>query len=571
MTDAINIKKRLAIIRGLDTLIIDEGDNFEASFDYEEIGGNLTFDLPYTDEGAKQNKSNLTIQNLQKFDYVFLYYAEVDSDREPYNSEWKTIFAGYIEKVKLQKSKDNISYRIDCSSLIALSNYAHVSQGISFADGDTQSVREVPYLILQKINLQSGPYNYFRISGEDRSKERDVIPSNWLFVDVDQVLTRFNNSITNNVVFNGTLDSKNGKEAIEEFKNKFGLIFHQNMDGTVQVTSLTNYIANKEQSEQIAFDSNDLGNYSIEQRANLYSIATSDKYTQEQKEKQLDAFINRTAPKVLKVIDWIGNTTIRGIRTISGTNPDSRISRQSPSSAIGKLFNVIVSQRTDIDVRNPVNTFGKFYNKVLSSEQAKNYSKYGIDSTFTIPNVLEFDITKNIFDLEYPDFTTVYDAVVVYGTGRYQVGKAIDLASIALKEIPEVNGKYNVSTYIMYKDDINNQEELDEIARNKLYELKQDNKVTFKTSFIPVELARVGMPFILKDYDKYQGDELFFITRISYTLSKSDVYMEIEGRTSILNLLPEDLVTSNNILLDVDMYNEPNLRDKIQGGSWQNF
>ena len=132
---------------------------------------------------------------------------------------------------------------------------------------------------------------------------------------------------------------------------------------------------------------------------------------------------------------------------------------------------------------------------------------------------MKFDVTTNVWDVTYPDISTEYDCVVVYGYGA--VGKAIDMTALTLKNIvPDPNtGIYQLNTLKLYRKDIASGEfELNQIAREELYKIKQENRIKFQTIFSP--LFRVGMPFTFNDHDRYNGTELFICTKISYVISK---------------------------------------------------
>jgi hypothetical protein len=541
------IKKRLFIGRDGKTLIINEGDNFEASFDIDSIGGNLTFNLPYIQDYS--NLSKFRIDRLRKFDFVFLYYAAIDEDREPNDNEWYKIFNGYIESINLKKTKTNVRYTILCNSMLALSNYYY-----SYTQITATEIGYMPYNILQKCNLQSGSYNLMSVN------QRDIIPAEKLDIKINEIY--------------GTLQvpdltEKNCKAAIEEFKNKYGLIFTENMDGIVQITTLSNYLTSA-------------GNLEIKYEDN----------SDESPETKVNNFIPRSMAlavpgvfgpsiaandlkKIIKGIkdNWVGIkiTSAKIFDFIYGSkSPKNKAIFKASAWVNNKLFGTKYSNddvNSVIDLlsveRLVVNDLLNKGDLVVVEKVKEQISSLG--DLREIPDVLQFEADKNIWSLSYPDVSTDYDGVVAYG---YQAtGKAIDLTSIALKDIqPDaITGKYNLNILKIYRRDINNSVELNKIAREELYKIKQENKISFKTDFLPT--YRIGMPFTIIDYDRYTGTELFICTKISYTLSKDTVECTIEGMSSILSLLPEDVVTDNINVADVSILK---LDDKIKNANWEN-
>ncbi|MDD3399249.1 MAG: hypothetical protein PHW93_06620, partial [Candidatus Methanomethylophilaceae archaeon] len=223
-----SIRKRLIFARTVDTIILDEGDNFEGLFDIASIGGTLSFDLPEIVTPSTVS-GTLGISNLKKFDYVFLFYAEVNAGTEPKDSDWVQIFGGYIESIKFNKTKNSRKYSFICNSMLCLSAYMYVPRsfpGVPLAGA--------PFLILQRANMQVGPYNEV-FENREISVVKDIIPA--ALVQSDGINKFLGDVIMRNV------SSSNCKEALIELRDRYGLILCENMDGTVQVTTLTNYLS----------------------------------------------------------------------------------------------------------------------------------------------------------------------------------------------------------------------------------------------------------------------------------------------------------------------------------------
>lgn len=537
------IKKRLFIVRDGNKLVINEGDNFEASFDIDSIGGSLTFDLPYIQDYSNLNK--FRIDRLRKFDFVFLYYAAIDEDREPYDNEWYKIFNGYIESINLRKSKTNVQYSIQCNSMLALSNYYY-----SYTEISATEIGLMPFNILQICNLQSGPFNVMSVN------QKDIIPMEKFDIKINEIYGALKVP---------KLTEKNCKAAIEEFKNKYALIFTENMDGIVQVTTLTNYLTAA-------------GNLVIKVEDN----------SDESPDTKVNNFIPRlmalAAPGIFgptvaandlkKIIDGIKNNWPE-IKIVSARVFDFIRGLKSPTKKASvwlsnKLFGTKYSNEDADTLINALSVERIVITDLLKkgSLVIKDRIEKQIDSigqVREIPDVLQFEADKTIWSLTYPDVSSDYDGVIAYG---YETtGKAIDLTSIALKDIQpdSITGKYNLNLLKIYRRDLNNSVELNKIAREKLYQIKQENKITFKTDFLPT--YRIGMPFTIIDYDRYTGTELFICTKISYTLSKDTVECTIEGMSSILSLLPDEVVTGDINVADVTQLE---LNDKTRNTTWEN-
>lgn len=516
----LNIKKKLVFSRLGDILIVDEGDNFSGLFDISSIGGTLTFDLPAMENVAyvTEEKPELNVANLKKFDYVFLYYAEVESDREPKDEEWKQIFGGYIESIKLMTTKTSQVYSVTCNSMLALSAYSYFPRPLV-----SIKLGEMPKMILQLSGLQIGKYN-------DRNiVSKDIIPEEYMDIQVSEIFGDI--SVSN-------IQETNAKDALISLRDKYGLILTENMDGMVQVTSLTNYLSS-------------VNMYKYKVNVDKSSIGD-------------------------RVLGWAAGA-FAGITGLTFLSPEFMQRSQKRSAGIVAILSVVdiildvvmtmVGAPETQQLNMKVTLRGEYEKKIEENEIARTYGLYSdlMDTEYIVDDILVFDVNKNVFEVNYPDAACQYNGVLVYGL--FQIGKAVDIVDVIMRDIPvDSNGKMNLNMLKLYRRDINSEPELNKIAREKLLEIKQEQRIKIKTRFMP--FYRVGMPFIFKDGNRYKGDEIFFISRIAYTLSKDRVDCILEGFTSVLNTLPKSAIIDNSVVSDVRAME---LYDKIPDDTWQNF
>ncbi len=535
------VKTKLFVVRDDQSLEIDGCNNFQASFDISAIGGTLKFDIPYVTPEVPTYSNSLggfTIDRLKKFDFVFLYYYDseevIENDVED-PKRWKQIFNGYIENVNLRKSKESITYAITCNSMLALTNYYFMN-----VTPRGENINLVPYVILQSANLQVGPYNLY-----PTWSPQNFFPPELLDIQIEPIFGQLQ--------FAGFRGVKNCKDAIVDFKTKYGLIFTENMDGVIQVTALTNYISS---AEEYRFLYKDEIIPPKERTSNFIESALKSRPVK----MALDLFLRKPF-------------SVDEDRLERGKAINDWLKKNIPKIRLGfaKIYDRISPPASTIrweDGKPIAEMQPTVYENVANDLFNKGFIELSESADFTRGrriNVLRFDVENNIFNLDYPDITTEYDGVVVVGLTT--TGKAIDLTSIAMKDIqPQIDsGAYALNMLYLYRRDINSEFELNKIAREELYKLKQENKIKFDTIFSPG--YRIGMTFTINDNDRYSGSEIFICTNISYTISKNDVVCTIEGSTSFLSLLPERAVTSDVMVLDVINLD---LQDKITNIDWQN-
>jgi len=158
----------------------------------------------------------------------------------------------------------------------------------------------------------------------------------------------------------------------------------------------------------------------------------------------------------------------------------------------------------------------------------------------------------NIFDLDYGDLTSDYNAVLVIG---FPPNFGIALDAIAVQ-----NNGGNVNYLRFEQRDLKGNEQCETVARNKLLELERNFSISFKTSFNPK--FAVGQVFQMNDGDRFDGTAKWIIKRVTFTIDKQDVSATIQGYTHSLTLLPEDIVLSNTGIADIDILElRPKLND----------
>lgn len=515
----LNIKKKLVFSRLGDILIVDEGDNFSGLFDISGIGGTLTFDLPAMENVAyvTEERTELNVANLKKFDYVFLYYAEVESDREPKDEEWKQIFGGYIESIKLMTTKTSQVYSVTCNSMLALSAYSYFPRPLV-----SIGLGEMPKMILQLSGLQVGKYN------DKNIVSKDIIPEEYMDIQVSEIFGD---------IFVSNIQETNAKDALISLRDKYGLILTENMDGMVQVTSLTNYLSSVNMYEyKVNVDKSSIGD---------------------------------------RVLGWAAEA-FAGITGLAFLSPEIMQRPQKRSAGVAAMLSVVdiilnvfmaIGAPETQQLNMTVDLRGKYEKTFVDNEIARTYGLYSdlMGTEYIVDDILIFDVNKNVFEVNYPDAACQYNGVLVYGL--FQIGKAVDIVDVIMRDIPvDSNGKMNLNMLKLYRRDINSEPELNRIAREKLLEIKQEQRIKIRTRFMP--FYRVGMPFIFKDGNRYKGDEIFFVSRIAYTLSKDRVDCILEGFTSVLNTLPKSAIIDNSVVSDTRVMK---LYDKIPDDTWQNF
>jgi len=228
------IKKIMELGSGENSIATEDVFGISGEFDIDNICGTLNFNLPYyiplpdstTSQYDPGQETELDTNQLKKFDTCRLFYLESDIDGEviqgtengeniyTVNGERMTlIFDGFIDTIKLSKTKTSINYEIGALGTLGLANY----RNLEYKHTTGNALELIPTL-LQIAGLQQGQFNVTPV-------ERDLIPiSKVRFIDVDAK----NRLLT---VEGGT----DLKAVLESVRKKYAMIIHQSGDGYVNL------------------------------------------------------------------------------------------------------------------------------------------------------------------------------------------------------------------------------------------------------------------------------------------------------------------------------------------------
>ena len=223
------VKKIMEIGSGDNSIATEDVFGISGEFDIDALCGTLSFNLPYTlplpDSTTPQYlkpEAGIDITRLKKFDTVKLYFIETDSAGEIIQTSsgyfvngylMSLIFDGFIDQIKLNKSKTNINYEITALGTLGLANYRNLEY-----QHKTGTAGEMILTVLQISGLQIGQFNVLEV-------QRDLIPADKVrFIDVD-VSGRV-------IVIDGGTPLK---DVLEQIRKKYALIIHQSGDGYVNV------------------------------------------------------------------------------------------------------------------------------------------------------------------------------------------------------------------------------------------------------------------------------------------------------------------------------------------------
>lgn len=170
-------------------------------------------------------------------------------------------------------------------------------------------------------------------------------------------------------------------------------------------------------------------------------------------------------------------------------------------------------------------------------------------------NAYEYDVTTNVYDIDFGDKTNRVDTVIVVGSNA--VGIAFDPIAYQLKYgVRPENLQNNVnpnpaelSIRYIYRRDLSGQEDCQEVARNKLCEFAKNNTISFSTQFNPNQ--KVGEPFVIKNADKIPPTQLWTIKKIDVDID--NVTSTITGYSNSIIDFPEELLLSSTGILDTDI------------------
>lgn len=218
------VKKIMEIGSSNNSIQTEDVMSIEGDFDMDALCGILTFQLPYfillPDSNIPQYtqpQAGVNTNELKKYDTVKLYFGEFDTD--PGNvspGQLTKIFDGYIDQIKLSKSKNNINYAITALGTLGLGNDRNMEY-----QRKVGSAKEMMLTMLQTAGLQKGKFNVTPVS-------RDLIPQSMVrFIDVEDAETWI-----------WSIDGgETLKDALESIKKKYAIIIHQSGDGYVNITT----------------------------------------------------------------------------------------------------------------------------------------------------------------------------------------------------------------------------------------------------------------------------------------------------------------------------------------------
>ncbi len=244
------IKQIMEIGSNGNSIATEDAFGISGEFDIDNLCGTLNFNLPYfiplPDSTTPQYtasgmlKEGVDITRLKKFDTVRLFYGEFETDpgvieqtkkrfevikpdgnkeiveENVYKAggvELKLIFDGFIDTIKLNKSKSSINYEIGALGTLGLANYRNLSY-----ERKEGTAYELILTLLQISGLQQGQFNIYPV-------ERDLIPAYKIrFIDVDA---------KNRVLI--TDGGKELKTVLDGLRKKYALIIHQSGDGYINV------------------------------------------------------------------------------------------------------------------------------------------------------------------------------------------------------------------------------------------------------------------------------------------------------------------------------------------------
>ena len=187
------------------------GRDFNGSFDMDEICGVLNFSLPYDNIESAEGHI-ISFKNLTRFDLIQLFFKEFDTDPGIVGVDDLTmVFDGYIDKIKLSKSKMDYPYTIECLGVLGLAN----ERGVSLYNEEFGGVEAV-HLLLQRAGMQKNSV------GEGV----DIIPKNKVISNMQLGTTELL------IKWDG---GKLLKEILDNVRDKYGVRVHYQGNGYLHV------------------------------------------------------------------------------------------------------------------------------------------------------------------------------------------------------------------------------------------------------------------------------------------------------------------------------------------------
>jgi len=252
------IKQAMLIGSGTNSIITTEAYAINGEFDIDSLGGTMNFNLPYILENQLGPVSLLiNITRLKKFDTVRLYFGEFDKDFEikgnddasltaprqtasgiPGGDGLIKVFDGFIENVRLSKTKDAIDYEISAAGTVSLANYRNVEYRKTSEGGMAAIIREILDISnLGRVKDDNG--DFIKLRDVDGSVIRDD-DGNVKFKEV----VPFEADVAEDFLPVSIAGGTTTAEFLLQLRRKYAIILHQGGDGILRLQTST-FFANQ--------------------------------------------------------------------------------------------------------------------------------------------------------------------------------------------------------------------------------------------------------------------------------------------------------------------------------------
>lgn len=220
------VKAAMLIGSGQNSIITTEAFAINGEFDMDALGGILNFNLPYIPLDQRRGiTGGVDLNILQKFDTVKLYFTEADEDfTVTGNNEssllaqgFVKVFDGFIDSIKLSKSKDNYNYALTALGTIGLADYRTLEYQKTQEGGVSSITREI-----LRVSALSEFIEFESVLGDD------TLP-----ISID--------------------GGKTAKDFFTQIREKYAVILHQGGDGILKLET-SEFFAKEAASVVYEFD-----------------------------------------------------------------------------------------------------------------------------------------------------------------------------------------------------------------------------------------------------------------------------------------------------------------------------
>lgn len=210
--------------------------------------------------------------------------------------------------------------------------------------------------------------------------------------------------------------------------------------------------------------------------------------------------------------------------------------------------------------------FGETLNELKTKYAFQCYQQGAGKLILTVPSyfnkqseVTIYDITKNVFMVDYGSIEQGVDSVLILGNNC--VGFAIDPISMQLKQgvLPEnidlnINPtREQVNPLIIQRRDIFNAEDAQEIARNKLIEAARNYSITIE---VPYQANQnVGDMIQIINSQVISPTQKWIIKKRNVTIEKSNIKVQLVLYSNSIVDFPDDILKDSTGILDTDILN----------------